>query len=47
VTKKFTKPVAKPEIDYGFAFMTFIASFVATKVGITMLGRLLARKAKL
>ena len=51
VTKKFTKPAtkpfAKPEIDYGFAFMTFIASFVATKVGITMLGRLLARKAKL
>jgi hypothetical protein len=47
VTKKFAKPVAKPEIDYGFAFMTFIASFVATKVGITMLGRLLARKAKL
>lgn len=47
VTKKFTKPVAKPEIDYGFAFMTFIASFVATKVGITMLGRFLARRAKL
>lgn len=44
VTKKFAKPVAKPEIDYGFALVTFVASFVATKVGITMLGRILARQ---
>jgi hypothetical protein len=44
VTKKFAKPVAKPEIDYGFALVTFVASFVATKVSITMLGRILARQ---
>jgi hypothetical protein len=46
VTKKFTKPVVKPEIDYGIAFMSFVASFVATKVGITLLGRYLANRAR-
>jgi len=49
VTYKTRKPTAKPgpndDFSYSFAFMTFIASFVATKVGITMLGRLLAHRA--
>ena len=35
------------DFDYGLAFTTFVASFVATKVGTTMLGRFLARRAKL
>jgi hypothetical protein len=46
VTKKFTKPVVKPEVSYSLVLFSFVTSFVATKVGITMLGRYLARKAR-
>lgn len=46
VAKKFGKPIAKPQVNYSLALFSFVVSFVATKVGITMLGRYLAHKTR-